>query len=606
MRRFSSRFLFIISHFTVLLLAVLVFAGVAWKVRTYVAAEMADKQNLIMNQAMRTTDAEIESVIRKAISISEDQYVQWFHYIEEPLGPREHFYTFKLVDSLKTFYEINPWIVDYYVYFGRSGRIANASSFYKTSDYYQLVWSYEDMTEAEWEAQVLGQQTDGIFAGPQMMQRDSTRRELLTYVYQLEKNQTESATKVVLLLDKEYIMEYLRAGMKHGAVSVTDAAGRQILYCQTEDGPGGDLPVYAGDGWKIMELSGEQMLVNGIRSERTGWVYTSYVPMQYVTENAVWVNRLLLTGFLLLMLLGSPLCFYWAQRSYLPVQRLVRILFDSGFAKQKNEADMDYLEQSLHQVLEKQKELEEAYQSAISHYHDLETDSSQSTMWRLFRKHSLSFSAEQRRKLVNYVWTTARVGCEEILDQVYEENRCSELPVKAVHRLYLYVIDMVLIALDDSGIDINRIFENQQPLFDDLLAAENKDELLSAVRKIMEHISYMINENKLDSKELVAKRALEYMKHHYHEHGFSLTVMADELGVSSEHLSRVIKSVTGTNYVETLNQMRLEQTKIYLKTTDLKLEDIAERVGWGSGRYLIRIFKGYEGITPGKYREAGR
>ena len=81
--------------------------------------------------------------------------------------------------------------------------------------------------------------------------------------------------------------------------------------------------------------------------------------------------------------------------------------------------------------------------------------------------------------------------------------------------------------------------------------------------------------------------------------------MAEELRVSPEHLSRVMKSVTGTNYIEILNQMRLEQAKIYLKSTNLKLEEIAERVGWGSARYFIRIFKQYEGITPTIYRGSG-
>ncbi|GEM_PF-6877029 len=605
MKRFSGRILFIVSHFTVLLLAVLVFWGIAWRVRTFVAAEMADKQNLIMKQAMRAADTELEAVVRKAITISEDQYVQWFYYIEEPFDARERFYTIKLVNSLKTFYEANPMIVDYYVYFERSGRIANANSFYKKEDFYQLVWSYEGMTRADWEQQVLGQASGGIYAGEQRMQRDSTKKELLTYIYQPEKNRSGSGIKIVLLLDKDNIMDNLSAGIKHGAIAVTNASGEEILYCQTADEISGELPVYAGDDWQIMKLGGEQMLVNGIRSERTGWVYTSYVPMRYVTENAGWMNRLLMTGILLLMLLGSPLCFYWARRSYIPIQRLIGILFDSGFTGQQSETDMDYLETSLCRILEKQKELEAAYQNVVNNYHDLEEDSSKSAMWRLFRKHSLNFSSEQRRKLVNFVWTDARLGCEEILREVYESNHCEELPVQAVHRLYLYIIDMVLISLDDSGIDINRIFEDQQPLFDDLLAAEQKETLLPAAGRIMEHISYMINANKLDTKELVAKRALEYMKKHYSDHNFSLSMVAEELQVSPEHLSRVIKSVTGTNYVETLNQMRLEQARIYLKTTDMKLEAIAERVGWGSARYFIRIFKQSEGITPGKYRSSG-
>ena len=92
------------------------------------------------------------------------------------------------------------------------------------------------------------------------------------------------------------------------------------------------------------------------------------------------------------------------------------------------------------------------------------------------------------------------------------------------------------------------------------------------------------------------------MKTHYSDNNFGLGVMADALGISQEHLSRVIKGVTGKTYMEILNGIRIEHAKIYLKTTDMKLDEIAEQVGWGNARNFIRIFKQYEGITPGKYR----
>lgn len=347
------------------------------------------------------------------------------------------------------------------------------------------------------------------------------------------------------------------------------------------------------------------MMVNGIRSEKTGWIYTSCVPVKYVMEDALWLNRLIFTGVIILMALGSPLCFYWARRSYLPIQRLVRILFESGYQEKQNESEIDYLENSLCRMLEKQKNLETVYQIALKNYKALEKDIEKKGIIRLVGKNSFHFSAEQKRKLVNYIWTNARMGCEEILNDIYEDNQCHEMSAKAIQQLYFYVIDMVLIAIDDSGIDINRMFEGQQKLFEDLLAAKSREQVISSVLKIIEHIGSMLNENKLDTKELAARRAIEYMKKHYHERDFSLSLMANEMKVTPEHLSRVIKSVTGTNYLETLNRMRMEQAKIYLKSTDMKLEEIAERTGWGSARYFIRIFKQYEGITPGKYRDSG-
>jgi len=113
MKRYSGRLIFIISHFTILILAVMVFVGISYRIRNYVTNEMADKQALVMKQAMNATDQEIEKVIKKAIDISRDEYVQWFYYIEEPFTPDELFYSVKLVDRLRGFYSNDPLIEDY-------------------------------------------------------------------------------------------------------------------------------------------------------------------------------------------------------------------------------------------------------------------------------------------------------------------------------------------------------------------------------------------------------------------------------------------------------------------------------------------------------------
>lgn len=345
MRRYSSRLIFIISHFTILILAVMVFVGISYQIRTYVTNEMADKQALVMKQAMNATDQEIEKVIKQAIEISQDEYVQWFYYIEEPLTPDELFYTVKLVNRMRGFYSNDPLIEDYYVYFGNSGRIANANSFYKKQQFYDLVWSYKQLTEKQWENEILNETESGVFVGEQLMKKDSTEKELLTYIYQIQKTAGDNHAQVVLLLDKEQIINHLKVGIRHGAVKITDSEGSHILYCQTEDVMDANLPVYDQEGWKIIKSHGEEILVNSVHSEKTGWVYTSFLPMKYVTEDADWINRLIIIGVVLLMLLGTPLCYYWARKSYIPIQKMIHIIAESGYGRDgKNKSDMDYLE----------------------------------------------------------------------------------------------------------------------------------------------------------------------------------------------------------------------------------------------------------------------
>lgn len=604
MKRYSGRKLFILSHFTILILAFAVFVGISYQIRVYVTDEMADKQALVMQQAMNGVDMEIESAIHKAVDISQDEYVQWFYYVEEPFDGEDLFNAMKLVEHLGEFYTEDPFIEDYYVYFGRSGRIANANSLYRKEQFYNLVWSYSQLTQEEWEELVLEETESGVVLGEQMMQKDSTRKELLTYIYQLQKTDKGDHAQVVLLLDKEQIDNYLNIGLKYGAVKITDSQGRLILYSENEELPKEELPAHLQEGWKIMEVEGEEILVNSVYSENTGWVYTSYLPMKYVLEDAQWLNGLILTGVALLLILGIPLCFYWAGRSYVPIRNLIRIFSEAGYGMEESKGDeMDYLEQSLCLVLERQKDLETSYQKALADYKSLEKDLESGSGWNSYRKGGIKFSIKEKRKLVNFIQTGDQQGWQTVVREIYQENGCASSSRKEVHRLFLFVVDMVLLTLDDGGADISRAFEGQQGLLKRLLDSENLQELEEAMDGIFGHISYLIHEEKLDTKERVAERAVEYMNAHYHENSFGLSSMAEAMHISPEHLSRVIKNVTGKNYMEILNNIRLEQAKVYLSTTDMKLDEIAEKVGWGNARNFIRIFKQYEGITPGKYRQ---
>jgi AraC-like DNA-binding protein len=57
-----------------------------------------------------------------------------------------------------------------------------------------------------------------------------------------------------------------------------------------------------------------------------------------------------------------------------------------------------------------------------------------------------------------------------------------------------------------------------------------------------------------------------------------------------------------TNFVDFVNGIRIEKAQCLLKETDLKVEDIAERVGLPSKTTFIRLFKKYTSMIPSQYR----
>ena len=53
-----------------------------------------------------------------------------------------------------------------------------------------------------------------------------------------------------------------------------------------------------------------------------------------------------------------------------------------------------------------------------------------------------------------------------------------------------------------------------------------------------------------------------------------------------------------------IRQTRLEYAKILLTTTSLSIQQISERLQFGTRNYFTRVFKEYAGISPSDYRSS--
>lgn len=104
-----------------------------------------------------------------------------------------------------------------------------------------------------------------------------------------------------------------------------------------------------------------------------------------------------------------------------------------------------------------------------------------------------------------------------------------------------------------------------------------------------------------DGNYLVA-RALNYINEHYSEK-LTLQQLADYLYISSWHLCRVLKKSTNLNFVDILNNIRIEHAKRFLKETNLRVYEISQKVGYSDIAYFSKVFRSVTGLTPKQYRE---
>lgn len=77
---------------------------------------------------------------------------------------------------------------------------------------------------------------------------------------------------------------------------------------------------------------------------------------------------------------------------------------------------------------------------------------------------------------------------------------------------------------------------------------------------------------------------------------------AEQLGVSPNHLNKVVKAHTGRTALEWIQVSRLNYAKYLLRDTTLPIIDVAARVGLFDQSYFSRFFKKHTGLSPMGYR----
>jgi AraC-like DNA-binding protein len=86
----------------------------------------------------------------------------------------------------------------------------------------------------------------------------------------------------------------------------------------------------------------------------------------------------------------------------------------------------------------------------------------------------------------------------------------------------------------------------------------------------------------------------------------SLRELAGKAHLSAGHLSRNFRKRMGMGITEYRNRIRIEEACRLLAHTDLKVSDVASRVGYNEIAYFSRCFRSMVGQMPRKYRAAAR
>lgn len=156
---------------------------------------------------------------------------------------------------------------------------------------------------------------------------------------------------------------------------------------------------------------------------------------------------------------------------------------------------------------------------------------------------------------------------------------------------------------------IQELFQENQ--FSGEHKLEHEIERLYNCRNIMEILS--VTEDNIKEYEAFLERSMNssrnevtavknYIYQHYEE-DLNLEMLAEKVYLSSGYLSFIFKKETGMNLNRYIRVFRMKKAKELLCSTNMKVAQISEKVGFANVSYFCRSFREYYGSSPESYRK---
>ncbi|MGQ8870739.1 response regulator [Paenibacillus sp. TSA_86.1] len=189
-------------------------------------------------------------------------------------------------------------------------------------------------------------------------------------------------------------------------------------------------------------------------------------------------------------------------------------------------------------------------------------------------------------------------GLQIIFREITVEHGRSDI------QLYLIeVLTTVWKAAQASGEEMEDIFGAGFQLYTDLFRLPGLSEAQHKVSEVCLLVQQRISSGRQHVYKDIVEQALTFTKKYYADPDLSIQKVCAHLHISSGYFCSIFKKEVQLTFLQYLMQIRMDEARELLRSTELKSFEIAEKVGFAEPNYFSFCFKKHIGVSPKEYRK---
>ncbi len=213
------------------------------------------------------------------------------------------------------------------------------------------------------------------------------------------------------------------------------------------------------------------------------------------------------------------------------------------------------------------------------------------------------YPIEKEKQLVTILKSGDIVATNQILLQIFTDNLDKRpMTPEMINNLFSALVGTAIRSIYEMQATITRIFGEETDIYAEMASKGVVEEKKSYIYLIFKSIAMYAGDRKLSQNTKVYDKINAFVAENYNKE-LSLEKAAEVVNLSPSYLSFIFKEISGKNFVDFINEFRLEKAKELLTTTSMTVAQVAETVGYMNANSFSKTFKKYIGVSPGQFRE---
>ena len=242
----------------------------------------------------------------------------------------------------------------------------------------------------------------------------------------------------------------------------------------------------------------------------------------------------------------------------------------------------------------------ESYETALSVLQHSQTIRDNTT-FQISRDY-FSNSVEIHEKLLELFRNGDIAGIQTLVKQHVDSIRLNvpgrQVLIERFAVLYLQHITNECMRL---GVTLER-FESYVPAVVCLMQSDSTGSI-DAILQLTEQILKYISVHRTKEGNHLLNMAKEYIQENISNEKLDLATVGDHVGLSRVYFCKLFHQMEGISFSAYLKKVRIEKAKQLLLTTNMRIFEVGNAVGFSHAKYFGQVFKETVGLTPLEFKK---